>query len=713
MLSRQQHQQVYPIACNCAEPQSTMSSGATESTEEFGFVTRTPDQQLVEALGSPVEVGSCVHISDQQTLEDEDTTQDLDAINSSARVYTEHAVQAQELPRGVTSSLPVPDGQASEGQESTQEFTVPPHGLELDDALQGSITSASTDIPDRQAVRVDETTQALTASTIIYVPEDEATTSIGEATTQERTASTVIQIPDRQALGYDETTQEFTALRHVLDRQATEEGETTQEHTASTVQRVSDRGAIGDEETTQGLTAFKRNVDVPGASLESSASSPTHSSVRNVSGIQETAQEVSITTSFAARLPDRQVVEADALTPPPPLTITTQPSTALTHVTDTQAVDAHRGDSQPRLATPASHAALGQEVAAASSPPEAQTNPQGIETVQKDDERKATPSDLGEEITRLSMTVPSARLTIAYNRGFISDDEDLSKDVIRHLRTAGGWDLISVIQDADRADFILNLSYYTRPVEEAAGRFIPFSLSLQLIFQPASDNCVLFNHGGGTFYLEHLDAASTRTRGSIESMQCRVLRPGIWRISMRGEKPRENVFHSLVQWLILPRKFGASIDGESTKRQKLSETSLVRKHQETMILIKNLEDGQSARIWGVPGDTADYELQRIKHIASTSSARVFACRHSKVAGILAVKVIDYDAEAVNRFDRRSAAHLAALVAAFKRETSILQRLDNVSRLLHLRRLVTDASLTADRTTLCPSRPLTGVFWPCS
>ncbi|ETS05679.1 kinase-like protein [Trichoderma reesei RUT C-30] len=434
--------------------------------------------------------------------------------------------------------------------------------------------------------------------------------------------------------------------------------------------REAPRGALcsgGEGPSTQ------QKSTLSGAIRESTASSLTHSSDGHAAEAQETVQEeVPISTSFAANLPDRQVVEADALTPPPPLTITTPRSSVLTHVTGTQVIEARREDNQPLRAGSTSHAASMQEVAAAaSSSPEVRTVSRSTELPKQDDERQ---SEIGKEMINVSATVPSARLIIAYNRRFIAGDDELSKDVVRHPRTASGWDLISVVQGAKHADFVLNLSYHNRPVDEAVGRFIPFSLSLQIIFQPASDSCVLSNRGGAKFHLEHLEASCSCARNSIDSMQCHVLLPGMWRILTRGEKPHEDEEYSLVQWLILPRKFCASVDGESTKRQKLSGTNLVRRHQDMEVLVKDLEDGQSARIRRVPGDTADYELRRIEHIASTASACVFACRHSKVAGALAIKVIDYDVNSVNQFNRRAAAHLTTLVAAWKREVSFLRSL---------------------------------------
>ncbi|TFB06236.1 Serine/threonine-protein kinase ppk34 [Trichoderma ghanense] len=646
-----------------------MVSGATESTHESNSFTRVLEQQLAEAHGPTVDLGPCVHFPNQQTVEDEDTTQRFNSINSIAHIPDGQAAQAQATAQGIAPLMHDLDPQAIESGESTQEFTVPPHGPQLQDAIHDFPASASTDIPDRQPIGDDESTQGLTASTIIRVPDGRvigdqeaaqdfpapASTDIPdrqafsvEGTTQEFTASTIIQTADRQVLGDDETTQEATALRHVSDRETIEDEETTQEHTASHATHMTERRAIGHEETTQGLTGSKRNTDVSGAAPESTASSSTHHSGRHAAAqAHDTAQEDPVSTSFAANLPDRQVVEADAPTPPPPLTITTQGSSALTHVTGTQAMEARQEGNQPRRAGPASHAASIEEVAATSSSPEVRTESQSTKTPKRDDDQQ---SGLSKEIISVSMTVPSARLIIAYNRRFIANDEGLSKHVVRHPRTASGWDLISVVQGAEHADFVINLSYHNRPVEEAVGRFIPFSLSLQLTFQPASDNCVLSNRGGAKFHLEHLEAVCSCARNSIDSMQCHVLIPGIWRILTRGEKPHEDEEYSLVQWLILPRKFRASVNGESTKRQKLSGSSLARKYQDTTVLIKDLEDGQSARIRPVPGDVADYELQRIKHIASTASASVFACRHSKVVGALAVKVADYDSKSVDHLE---------------------------------------------------------------
>ncbi|KAH0499092.1 hypothetical protein TgHK011_006308 [Trichoderma gracile] len=676
-----------------------MASGATEATHESGSFTRAPDQQLADHHGSTVDVSSCVHVPNQRAVEEEDATLGLnshDSVDSIAHFPDGQAAHARDPTQGIALSMHAPDLQAIENGESTQEFTVPPHGPRLQDARHHSTASASPDIPDRQPMGDDETTQELTASTIRHVPDGRPIGGVGatrdftasgstdvpnrqaldvEGTTQELTASTIIQIADRQALGDDETTQDATALRHVSAREPIDNQGPIHEHTATQATHMTDERAIGHEETTRGLTASRFHTEAPGTSRESTASSSTHSSDGHAAEAPETVQEEDpITTSFAANLPDRQVVEADALTPPPPLTVTTPGSSVLTHVTGTQPIEACREDDQPRPAGSASHAASIQgAVAAASSSPQVRTVSRSTEIPKQDDERQ---SEIGKEMINVSTTVPSARLTIAYNRRFIANDDELSKDVVRHPRTASGWDLISVVQGAKHADFVLNLSYHNRPVEDAVGRLIPFSLSLQIIFQPASDNCVLSNRGGAKFHLEHLEAACSCTRNSIDSMQCHVLLPGMWRILTRGDKPHEDEEYSLVQWLILPRKFCASATGETTKRQKLSETSLLRKHQDTTVLVKDLQDGQSARIRRVPGDTADYELQRIKHIASTASACVFACRHSKVAGALATKVVDYDVKSVNQFNRRAAAHLTTLVAAWKREVSFLRSLNH-------------------------------------
>ncbi|PTB64384.1 kinase-like protein [Trichoderma citrinoviride] len=645
-----------------------MVSRGTGSTQESRSITRVPNQQYIEEQGSTatVELGAFVHVPIQQAIEDADSTREKTPMT---HIVNRQGLQGPQTTQYTNSSTHAPETQAIEDEESTQEFTVPPHAPRFQDALREVIASASTDIPDRQVIGDDETTQEFTASTITHVPNGPAIE--GQEAAQKLTASASTDVPDRQALDCDETTQEFTAstIIQIPDQQAFGDEERTEEHTAPNATQVAERPAIEHEETAQGHIASERNTDDSKSDHESTASSSTHNSGRHAAETQETAQEVPISTSFAANLPDRQVVEADALTPVPPFTITPLPSTALTHATGTHAMEARQEDSQPCRAGPASYAASIHEVAATSSSSEVRTEARNTEIPKKDDEQRP---EISKEIISASTTVPSARLTIAYNRRFIANDKDLSKDVVRHPRTATGWDLISVVQSAKHADFMINLSYHNRPVEEAVRRFIPYSLSLQLIFQPASDNCVLSNRGGAKFYLEHLEAACACTRNTIDSMQCHVLLPGMWRILTRSEKPHEDEEYSLVQWLILPRKFTASADGESTKRQKLSETRRVRKHQDTAILIRDLGDGQSMRIRRVPGDTADYELQRIKHIASTASAYVFACRHSKVAGPLAVKVIDYDTESVNRFNRRAAAHLTALVAAWNRELTFLQ-----------------------------------------
>ncbi|KAL6858417.1 kinase-like protein [Trichoderma novae-zelandiae] len=646
-----------------------MVSQATESTHESSSFTRMPNEQFIEDQESTIELGSVVHAPDQQAIEDEDPTQELSPFT---HVPDRHALQAQESTQETASLTHAPDGQAMEEQESTQEFTFPPHGAQVQDAIYELTASASTDIPDRQVIGGDETTQEFTASTIIHVPDRQVTGD--DETTQEFTASTIIHVPERQVIGDDETTQQYTASPHIPDRRAIEGKETTQGTTASTPTHLTGRQAIGHEETTKGLTGSNNNPDIPRATPESTASSSTHISGRHAAEAQETAQQVSVSTSFAANIPDRQVVEADAFTLPP-LTITTQESTASTHVPGTQAMEARQEDSQIRRAGSAPRADSIQEIAAAPAP-EMRTDSRATDILKKDNQRMASQSELSKDIMTASMTVPSARLTIAYNRRFVADDKYMSKDVIRHPRTASGWDMISVIQCANLADFKISLSYHDRPVKEVFRRLMPAFLTGQLIFQPSSDNCVLKNQSGSEIYVLYLDAPSTCAQESVDSMQCHVLRPGMWRISKRAENPQQGEYHSLVEFLIMPRQFSASVDGESptsTKRQKLSETSLARKYKDATILIQDLEDGQSARIRGVQDDTADYELQRIRHIASTPSACVFSCRHSKVAGVLAVKVVDYDVESVNQFNSRAAAHLAALVAALKRELSFLEK----------------------------------------
>ncbi|KAK1240726.1 hypothetical protein MKX07_006159 [Trichoderma sp. CBMAI-0711] len=409
---------------------------------------------------------------------------------------------------------------------------------------------------------------------------------------------------------------------------------------------------------------------------------------RLAAGAQDTAQEISISTSFAANLPDRQVVEADMLTPPPPLTITTRQSTTPTHVTGTPALEALQEDSQDDRAASIEEAAV-----ASAASPEVQTVSKATDIPGTDHQRMAVQSELSRDIATASMTVPGARLTIAYNRRFITEDEDFSTDVIRHPRTASGWDLISVVQCANSADFRFDLAYHRRPLKEVFRRHIPCYLAGHIFFQPASDNCVLRNQGGAEFYLVYLDASSTCAQESVDSMHCHVLRPGMWRISTRGEKPHEDEYHSLVEFLIQPRKFSTSIAGQftGTKRRKLSETTtLARRHQHMPILIQELEDGQSARIRGMQDDAADYEVQRIKHIASTPSACVFSCRRSKTVAIMAVKVIHYDVEPIDQFDKRAAAHLASLVAGWKRELSFLERVKHdhiVSLMAHDGRLL--------------------------
>ncbi|KAL6854085.1 kinase-like domain-containing protein [Trichoderma novae-zelandiae] len=292
------------------------------------------------------------------------------------------------------------------------------------------------------------------------------------------------------------------------------------------------------------------------------------------------------------------------------------------------------------------------------------------------------------QVTRLllsnaALSLPDARLVIAYTRYSIPEDAQKDSAMVCLRKIPGRGDMFGVVQTSAQADFTISFPYCPRPIDERSKRSARSQLDCKVLYDPTSDNCLLLNKTNKNIYLTDLNHQATRT--CVAPKQGCIVRPGIWTISVdTGERDRftEN---RLVEFLLLGRRFTVSIhgvtkpppseqaavdqagdDGRAPKRQKLGDggtTSRVAKIPDsflkqtkylsaprqvvnsTVVPILDLTDGETALIEAPEINITDargtYRLLRVKGISRTQAAGVFTCQRSGESETVVVKILCY------------------------------------------------------------------------
>ncbi|KAL6879477.1 kinase-like domain-containing protein [Trichoderma longibrachiatum] len=302
---------------------------------------------------------------------------------------------------------------------------------------------------------------------------------------------------------------------------------------------------------------------------------------------------------------------------------------------------------------------------------------------------KKSAQDL-ENVTRqllnnAAISLPDARLVIAYTRYSIPEDEEKDSAMICLQKIPGRGDMFGVVQTSTSADFPINLPYCPRPVDEGSDDSVQFRIDCRILYDPMSDNCLLINKAVEAIYLVDLNLQAVRT--CLREKEGRVVRPGIWTISVDTRERDRFTENRLVEFLLLSRRFTVSSHGvieqaaddraandeREAKRQKLDDGKMKsRKVQATdpsrkqtehlsiaescstlpapreivnraVVPLLDLADGETAVIHAPEINFTDpmeaYRLQRIQEISNRRAAGVFTCQRSGVSKVLVAKVL--------------------------------------------------------------------------
>ena len=322
-------------------------------------------------------------------------------------------------------------------------------------------------------------------------------------------------------------------------------------------------------------------------------------------------------------------------------------------------------------------------------------------------------------------SMPEVRLVIASLNSPGTGDP-----AVVHLpHTAGGWEMMSVQQRTSDVNFPLHLPFFIPPSKYPYPRFIPHRLCCDIVYDPATDNCLLINHSPMEIRITGIDP--TASQKVLGYGQPRVMNPGVWRISVKGEKSSTD--QPVADILVLRKRFSVTIhetpsisssakrpstvhEAGDFKRRRTGDTTEVliaqaahptaggpetnTSNPATSIALttaaRDIVHTGGTPLWDlmvgelaviqrpstsaistslVARDTrsalgpASYELRRLDLIAETRSARVFTSRHSALSENVVAKIM--------RYEKGEPAELISCANNWKREKGFLEKLNHV------------------------------------
>ncbi|KAL7940664.1 kinase-like domain-containing protein [Trichoderma barbatum] len=178
----------------------------------------------------------------------------------------------------------------------------------------------------------------------------------------------------------------------------------------------------------------------------------------------------------------------------------------------------------------------------------------------------------------------------------------------------------------------------------------PFGFWCDIIYDPAGNNCHLYNRSELSIYL-----ISSGESPIMQEINCGGQEPicsGAWRIAIKSEETKAFLY-PIFDILVRDKSFTISADNDNKVATVLGTNLFPRdlrgiqytatSFRTTRTSILDLVDGETVHIKDLHDDKKTYDLQRVKKIASSSKASVFSCRHSRVADIeLVAKVCRFD-----------------------------------------------------------------------
>ncbi|KAL7940554.1 kinase-like domain-containing protein [Trichoderma barbatum] len=190
--------------------------------------------------------------------------------------------------------------------------------------------------------------------------------------------------------------------------------------------------------------------------------------------------------------------------------------------------------------------------------------------------------------------------------------------------------MFGVIQDAVDFTVKLDLQFdaYTKP----------FGFCCDIIYDPASNDCHLYNRSGSSIYL--ISSEDPPTEQEINYERQEPMCSGAWRISIKPDETT-GYLYPIFDILVRERNFSISADNDTKAATVLGTNLFPRDPQEVQYTpttslrrirtsILGLADGETARIKDWCDDKRTYDLQRLTKIAGSYKTSVFSCRHSRL-----------------------------------------------------------------------------------
>ncbi|KAL7928064.1 kinase-like domain-containing protein [Trichoderma chlorosporum] len=217
-------------------------------------------------------------------------------------------------------------------------------------------------------------------------------------------------------------------------------------------------------------------------------------------------------------------------------------------------------------------------------------------------------------LTKASEKMPEVRLVI---RSAYIGSEDLKplKSSIRYLSEGHGFKhMFGVVQNT--VDFTVKTNFQFAHMK-------PFGFWCDIIYDPASDDCYLYNRSGSSIYL--MSSKEPPQKRTVQSGKWTPIYSGAWRVSITHGTTLYPIFDVLVR----NRSFSISADND---KNVLTGTSIL-----------DLADGETIRITDLRDAKKTYDLTRLNEIADLPKTSVFSCQHSEFPGInLVAKVFRWD-----------------------------------------------------------------------
>ena len=269
-------------------------------------------------------------------------------------------------------------------------------------------------------------------------------------------------------------------------------------------------------------------------------------------------------------------------------------------------------------------------------------------------------------------SLPDARLILRHPYW-----DDAPMPVIRLPESVDGWDTFGVVQSTHAVGFTMRLPLCYPPDQNAGQR--RYSLEFKMFYNPRSDSCVFANQTSFELRLQCIKPDPEEQRLAAEAKA--AVHPGLWRILF---KTKNQAQMHVMDFLLLRRKFtakrqgAATLAGASSKRRASSSPEVSEKRprheaegqdgsavqDQIHIVIApataaptireidtssaslgsllDLKDGDIVTVSNIGSGRDEYTIERVRKIAMSASAGLFAMKHSALASSVVAKVMRHE-----------------------------------------------------------------------